>query len=775
MRYSSALVLFFIPPILAFGQIEPKRPLRSEQELKVTWDAASVTVSGATFSYTLNKENGLISAVRVLGSDITVGTPIPDMVLAEQLDPDYSPYTARREKRAHLTIASESPSRVVVTSAGQYTAEDGKRFPLRYSITYDISIDGVALVTVNNVALDNCSFRWLTLSGGAIRSELAQFVNWIPEQSTSQYTHYEFRPLSEIAGEKVLAGTWIPWFWLGNQNVGLELTTWDVGSQTWNHVDGSARGDDAEMFTVKRTANAVRWDNFLIRRSRIFAEPGWTRGGQFALAVTPSKKFDPYYAMLKGAHLGPHQHVSRLALPDEGQIRTLAQNGCNLVVGMANWRSGEYKPLNEAELRRTIEQCHKYGVKIIPYMTLMDLSHATEAYREHGEAWAIEPTTEYAPGVAARGSDLKTEMAYRNDAERETTLMCPNAEGWRTFWKQQVDRVIRDYDFDGIYFDFWYQRMVCENTRHGCGGRFRKATVLGAREMLMYAYNRLKAKNPHAIIKANTNMLATALITSMVDIRLVGESTDAAKMDPSSRQWLYTSHRLGEATEFLWASTGWNSARKASFATLINFLPQYYQRPRFEPRQTFDDFDVFRSFDDGTGAWHLGISGQERLKARPPEVVTNLVERNGALLATLINTRGSAVTAELPVPEGWLAYETLAERPLAFKGGTLKLELGGDTYRHLILAPKTARPRLLYSLGSRSPAAETFDQQARRLQLSVDAAEGALIRFAVYSPEPVKDVTKGRGKSVPFKWTPETKLTSFEVRHVPGEVLLMRF
>ena len=51
-----------------------------------------------------------------------------------------------------------------------------------------------------------------------------------------------------------------------------------------------------------------------------------------SLAVTPSKKFDPYYAMLKGAHLGPHQHVSHLALPDEGQIRTLAQNGCNLVI-----------------------------------------------------------------------------------------------------------------------------------------------------------------------------------------------------------------------------------------------------------------------------------------------------------------------------------------------------------------------------------------------------------------------------------------------------------
>jgi len=198
----------------------------------------------------------------------------------------------------------------------------------------------------------------------------------------------------------------------------------------------------------------------------------------------------------------------------------------------------------------------------------VDLSHATEAYREHGEEWTIEPGTEFAKTDAPL-SDPKRVMSYRNDAEEETTLMCPGAEGWRTFWKQQIDRVIQDYDFDGIYFDFWYERMACENARHGCGGRFRKATVLGSRDMLMHAYSRLKEKNQHAIIKANTNMLASALITSLVDLRLVGETTDASKMDQFSRQWLYNSYRLGESTEFLWANTDWNTAQRASFATMI--------------------------------------------------------------------------------------------------------------------------------------------------------------------------------------------------------------
>ncbi len=771
--------------------IEPKRPLAPEQELKVTESANSVMISGETFSYIVNKENGLIGSVKVTGREITDGTPIPDLFVAEQLNPDYSPYTASREKHARVTISSADPSRVVIAAEGQYTSADGQRFPLRYSITYDFSIDGVVLVTVNNAALDDCSFRWLTLSGGAVRSELAKFLNWMPEQSTSQITDYEFRALSELTQENVLAGTWIPWIWLGDQSVGLEVTTWDVSSQTFNRLDSTGRTDEPDMFTVRRRAGGVRWENFLIRRTRVFAKPGWTGGGQFALAVTPSKKFDPYYAMLKSENLGPWQHVQHLTLPDEQQIRVLAQNGYNLIFGIANWRSGDYIPLNEADLRRTIELCHKYGIKIIPYITLVDLSHATQAWRDHGEEWAIEPTTEYASRAGVR-ADLRVEMSYRNDSEQETTLMCPGAEGWRTFWKQQVGRVIRDYDFDGIYFDFWYQRMVCENTRHGCGGRFRKATVLGSRDMLIYAHNLLKAKNPHAIIKSNTNILATALITSLVDIRLVGESTDATGLAPSKRQWLYTSYRLGEPTEILWEDTHWNAAQKASFATLINFLPQYHgdedilngdlmngdlrlQRPDYEPRKAFDDFDVFRSFDDGTASWNLGINGQERLKVSPPEVVTNVVERDGRILATLINTSNSAVTAEVPVVQGGLAWDPLAQQLLDTGTGTLKIGLGGGAYRHVVLAQKEEGPRVLSALGTRRPVVEDFDKATERLLLSAEAAEGTLIRFVVFSPKPVKKVTNGRGEIVPFQWAPDTALAKFEATHVPGQRLEVRF
>jgi len=751
---------------IAFAyDIEPKRPLSAAQELKVAHIAGGVTVSGETFAYTFQSANGLVGSVKVLGREL-LAAPIPDLMAAEQFDPAVSPYLARHETHGTVKVVTSSPDRVVIEGAGAYTAGDGHRLPLRYSLRYEISIDGVMLVSLTNTASAPCTLRWLRLSAGSVRPELAKFLNWMPEQSTSQTTGYQFRTLSGAEGN-VLSGTWIPWIWIGDQNVGLEVTTWDVGSQTYGQLDSTARKDEAAMFEVERDGHGTRWENWLIRRTRVYAGAGWTRSGSFALGVTPTKRFDPYYALIKDAHLGPHQHVADLKALTEEQIRTLAANGYNLVVGIANWRSGEYVALNEADLRRTIALCHKYGLKIIPYMTLVDLSHATETWRQHGEEWAIEPTTEYAMGM--RPFDRAAEFTWRNRDEAETTLMCPGAKGWREHWKRQIDRVIRDYDFDGIYFDFWYGRMVCENTRHGCGGRFRMGTVLGSREMLAYASNRLHAKNPHAIIKANTNTLATALITSFADIRVVGEDIGMNQMDSDSREWLFSSVRLGESTQLL-AGNDWTPQRKLWFAVLVNFLPNILDQPEFKLRTRFDDFDVFRSFDDGTGKWTLGISGKSPLKAKQDEVSVNVVERGDEMLATLVATGKRAITAEVPVGQGSrLAFEPLAGRAIAVVNGTLALDLAPETYRHVLIVPPPAGPKLLWALGARRPAHSRYDPASRKLSISADTAEGAALQLAIFSRFAPTSVVTTHGEKLPFDYKAESSFVLVNLKPAPGE------
>jgi hypothetical protein len=353
--------------------------------------------------------------------------------------------------------------------------------------------------------------------------------------------------------------------------------------------------------------------------------------------------------------------------------------------------------------------------------------------------------------------------------EQETTLMCPGAPGWRAYWKQQIGRVVEQYDFDGLYFDFWYGKMVCENWRHGCGGRFRTYTILGAREMMAYAYNRLKAKNPHAIIKANTNLLSTALLTSFIDLRLVGESRDITALDPDSRRWLYSSYRLGEPTDILWAKTPWNDVRKASFAALINFLPQYYHRPRFSPRKEFDDFDVFRYFGAETGTWRLGMQGQDVLPVGPGEVVANVVEKSGAILATLINTTEKPVAAEAPIKAGYVAYDPMGAQLFHGENGRLRIGIDGWTHRHLVFVKEPAHPQVLFGLGAHHLDLEKWDALSRRLNFSFSAPAGALLQITLYSPVPVRKIINHNGQSVAFKRSQQAGLAQFDFIHNVGD------
>ena len=754
------------PPSVA--TIEPKRPISPEQNLKVAEEAGAVTVSGETFAYTFSKANGLITSVRVLGEELLAGVPVPNLELAEQIDRNFSPFSASRETQARLIIRKSGPGQVTLQAEGSYVSETGARFPLAYSITYDIAIDGVVIIDVNNTARGERWVRWLRLSGGAVRASKVSFVSWMPEQFGSEGSQYQFRPVTPGNG-KILSGVFIPWFWLGDKRVGMEVSTCKVDTQTWNSVDGSQRRDQNEMFSIERTGDRIEWVNYLVRNTGTITRPGWSRGGRFVLAVTPSKKFDPYYAMLKGAILGPYQHRPRWTPPTEEQIATLARNGYNLVVGVANWLSGDYMPLNEDDMRRTIERCHKHGIKVIPYITLMDLCHASKAFRDHAEEWAIEPTVEHFRATqefVRKG--IEAEDAYRMHPEQETTLMCPGAPGWRAYWKQQIARVVEEYDFDGLYFDFWYGKMVCENWRHGCGGRFRTYTVLGAREMMAYAYNLLRAKNPHAIIKANTNLLSTALLTSFIDLRLVGESRDITVLDPDSRRWLYSSYRLGEPTDILWAKTPWNNVRKASFAALINFLPQYYTHPRFSPREGFDDFDVFRYFGAEAGTWHLGMQGQSVLPVGPAEVVANVVEKSSDMLVTVVNTSENKVTAGVSLKAGYVAYDPIAAELFQDKNGRISVDLDGWGHRNLAFVKEPPHPQVLFALGAEKLESEKWDARLRRLSFSFSAPAGAPLQVTLYSTLPVRKITNQNGQPVAFKWSRDTGLARFDVTHEAG-------
>ncbi len=268
---------------------------------------------------------------------------------------------------------------------------------------------------------------------------------------------------------------------------------------------------------------------------------------------------------------------------------------------------------------------------------------------------------------------------------------------------------------------------------------------------------------------------ATALITSLVDIRLVGESIDMTQLDAPSREWLYSSYRLGEPTEFLWDRTRWNDLHMGAFATLVNFLPKYYERPRAEQtKQGFDDFDVYRSFGAGEGTWQLGIGGDAWLDVQPPQVVANVIDRGKDRLVTLINPSDASVSARVPVVGDKVVFEPLSGSRFYPSEGSVHVSLPSWAYRHVLLLDGGDKPRLLCALGASKILTEKWDGENGRLLVSVDAVAGTRIRFAVCAGRVPKAVSVG-GDKVPFEWDRDHRLLRFDVRYRPDASFQVQF
>ncbi|MDD3927835.1 MAG: DUF6259 domain-containing protein, partial [bacterium] len=107
---------------------------------------------------------------------------------------------------------------------------------------------------------------------------------------------------------------------------------------------------------------------------------------------------------------------------------------------------GVYEPINEAGLRRFIDECHRRGLKAIPYVSPGYLDIRSPAYR---------------PEWSRKAARLK-EVFYDLD------MLCPGSPGWRTYFYNALDNLMDNYGFDGIYWDggLGLKLPGCNNTEH---------------------------------------------------------------------------------------------------------------------------------------------------------------------------------------------------------------------------------------------------------------------------------------------------------------------
>jgi len=466
-------------------------------------------------------------------------------------------YDAGRADEVELVAAE--PDHVVIRSRGRYGET-----AVGWSVEYDIDVDGFTKVTVKAEAAEPVKLRWHCYNHVTIAAEAVEFlVPWTdsPMAGVLGFRNQHTRPVSHIGEDELVFGAHVnPYFHLGNRRTGIEFSKEDFSDRWAGYKDAStvledgtqvrfdnvltkdgeeigqadSRGRRAHLTQIYRRRAGYEIEEFDIRNTTIPVNPGEPRRRTFFFQLTPPKEPRRELNSVRCVWPGPHQMVmsgwagrkEEWRPPSDEQVRTWAQMGVNLIVGGINYFSGDYEhPTHPEATRHFIAEAHRYGIKVIPYVTFSDFNFCAPGYQEHALEWMTSSGIE-----------------YRN----ETTLMCWGAEGWREHFERQVEALLSRFDFDGLYIDHWGHTRMCNNERHGCGGYFVRAVAEGYHDIAKRA-RRVVARHTQGkgIILLNTGEELFSGVLGWMDLRLMGENFDPRQAPELTLTSTYNGERQG--------------------------------------------------------------------------------------------------------------------------------------------------------------------------------------------------------------------------------------
>lgn len=111
---------------------------------------------------------------------------------------------------------------------------------------------------------------------------------------------------------------------------------------------------------------------------------------------------------------------------------------------------------NEMRTREIVDECHKRGIKVIPYFGY-EISSLSPLWDEYA----------YKSALMSDEHKLKLYSWYRKP-NQQAIHICP-ASDFTDIWVEGVKGVIEKFDFDGLYVDGYVGPFGCCNKEHGCG------------------------------------------------------------------------------------------------------------------------------------------------------------------------------------------------------------------------------------------------------------------------------------------------------------------
>ncbi|MGB9597202.1 MAG: hypothetical protein ACPL7B_13055 [Candidatus Poribacteria bacterium] len=735
-----------------------KSNTKGQKMLNVIEDPKFIYVEGEIFKYRFSKRSGLINSINILGNDFLkeTGSEIPDIFISNAGSPNDEIYTTKYEQSAECEILSANPYEVNIRSHGVYHNSMGKPFPARYRITYEIENDGNIFIIVDNKITDDCEIKWLCISKAKLNPLLCKYFVHLDDLSKSDTTARYF--CDEIKRDGLLFnGDFIPWCWFGNDEVGIEISVWDIGYQRYGtRLISNDSEENAPKIGVNLSASVksgeVTYKIMAINGKLTRINSGWEHTAYFALSITPSKIYNPSFSDMLVWR-------SETYYPSEEQIKNAKNKGFNLMILPIKY-FGKADPNEKMKTDKIVSIAHENGVKVVPYINVMQFDRSfCEVFDEHLVEWQIEPS-------------------LNNDS---IAFACPGAEGWREYWKSRIDKIIDESNFDGIFLDIYYDKLACKNALHGCQRKYIRPTFIWAKEMIKHAYIKAKRKSQDLIVIANTDIMPLSTICSCLDVRCSGISSNINNASPIEKKLFYNSFRLGCNS-----LTNFDKINHLSIANSILFLspPIISDRNLDESSSISQYWDILRFFGINKAKLYLGFIDNPLAVSKSSDIFVNIF-RNESLLLTLVNLSDNDTYTEIEIEDikklnldnnkHYIVYEPLAQQLCSSLQTDLLLSLIYETpmiskifvpkygVRSFFICNCDQNPILLFAMGSDGVIDQVWDEGKSALKAEISAHRNVPINGVIYFPTGKPFNISVNGQNIDFTWDDQQKLAFFNV------------
>ncbi len=720
--------------------------------LKIEELESELIVLGGTFKYTISKITGLISSINVLGDEWLTGY-IPDLWTSNANDPKTKKYYARYSPSTRVEIIKIFPYQIMILSKGLFATNENTPFSLNFEISYTFDIDGTILVDVKVSAKEDTVIRWLTLMEGNI-SNTCQFVCHENDLANNPRTctpiNYNVQDNQEIK----TGGKYIPWFHFGNDKGGLELVFPHSDKRHASSTDsspfpgGDPIGKAYDLFILKRDNQIIKCTSFAIRNHREIIGPNSFFKDTFYISALPGRRVRSETNSMQIQWIGPHQYRNNWQHPNEDEIKKWAEGGVNTIVGGANWYSGHYSNCSMPEnTRKFLDICHKYGLKVIPYITFTDQEYPTPGFDKTGPKWRIEPIVEF---------------NYRSQ------LMCYGAVDWQEHWKNEITQIFDQFPFDGLYIDFWAGKINCYNTEHGCVGPYGRFTIEGLRKMARIAREIVDTKTENGLILSNTNILPLAMINNWMDARLYGEWHNLEETDPLSLRIYYNSHRFGTGNVLLINKVPHISERTLSLSGLFQGNPVISHAHTSIERSLLERnalllnaFGVNKSI--ALNKFEMEESGFfiNNFNLAGTSIYHNIENKSVLICLSTFNKPDTTIDLGLILKQifqkisSQLEIKNLSNDKSTYhfyifedknlidanassigKLAKFKLKIPSESYRNIWIKPAIKNPSVLYALSNGNDIIENFNPTIKELQVSIPSRARTSAETVIIGPKP---------------------------------------